>query len=114
MLDRGWNTIVCAASGPSLTADQAGVVTAAQTRGRCRVIAVNNTWRMFPNADVLFAADDRWWAEHLGEVEAHGFGGELWTSWEASAARHGIHSVRSMLGDGLPRDPDCIASRPIV
>jgi len=44
------------ASGPSLTQEDA------QTAKQCgRVIVVNNTLEMVPDADALFAGDRRWW-----------------------------------------------------
>lgn len=60
-------TAVVIASGPSLTREQCDAV-----RGKCRVIAVNNAGidtesdgvmvpAMAPWADVLFAADAKWW-----------------------------------------------------
>jgi hypothetical protein len=62
-------TAVVIASGPSLTREQANFV-----KGKCRVIAVNNAGidtvnsetqelvpAMAPWADVLFAADAKWW-----------------------------------------------------
>ncbi|RMD64399.1 MAG: hypothetical protein D6826_02525, partial [Alphaproteobacteria bacterium] len=54
-------TIVCAASGPSLAAPQL-----ARVRGRWPVIVVNDSWRLAPWADVLYAADWRWWRKHTG------------------------------------------------
>jgi hypothetical protein len=60
-------TAAILASGPSLTREQCEAV-----RGRCRVIAVNNQGidtdcdgvrvpAMAPWADILFAADAKWW-----------------------------------------------------
>lgn len=77
-LDRGWHTIVVAASGPSVDQQQAEVVRQAQAAGRCRVIAVNTTWQLLPFADVLYAADRYWWRAHLADVLAR-FAGERWT-----------------------------------
>ena len=63
-------TIVCIASGPSLTADDvervhaAGLVT----------IVTNTTFRLCPWADVLYAMDKQWWLTYLDEVEKT-FGG---------------------------------------
>lgn len=55
------STIVCLGTGPSLT--QADVDLC---RGRARVIAVNNAYRYAPWADVLYAADLKWWLWHKG------------------------------------------------
>ena len=60
-------TVLILGSGPSLT--QADVDYA-----RARVdltIAVNDSYKLIPDADVLFAADDRWWKWHDGAREPH-------------------------------------------
>lgn len=49
------STIVCLGSGPSLTQADVDVC-----RGH-HVIAVNDAYRLAPWADVLYAADARWW-----------------------------------------------------
>ena len=71
---RAWpgETVAILASGPSLTREQADAA-----RGKCRVIAVNNQGidtvdsitkelvpAMAPWADVLFAADLKWWKNY--------------------------------------------------
>ena len=66
---RMWDGETCAilASGPSMTREQAEVL-----RGRCKVIAVNNTGipteidgvlrpAMAEWADILYASDSKWW-----------------------------------------------------
>ena len=63
-------TVAILASGPSMTREQAEAV-----HGRCRVIAVNNQGidtecdgqlvpALAPWADVLFAADAKWWRHY--------------------------------------------------
>ena len=58
MVPRAWvdETAVCIASGPSLTQADVDYV-----RGKARVIVVNNGYLLAPWADVLYAADARWW-----------------------------------------------------
>ena len=60
-------TVVCLGSGPSLT--RADVVAC---QGRARVIAVNDAWRLAPEADVLYSSDEYWWRHYRGVPE---FGG---------------------------------------
>lgn len=57
--DRRWSgkTVVVAASGPSLTAEDLEYV---RTRVAA-VVVVNSTWKLAPWADLLFAIDERWW-----------------------------------------------------
>lgn len=60
-------TVVCIASGPSLTPEDVAVV-----RGRARVVVVNNSYQLAPWADVLYAADARWWKWHKGAPDFQG------------------------------------------
>lgn len=79
---RDWDDETCAvlASGPSMSAE-----VAASVRGKCRVIAVNNQGipnvvgnevvpALAPWADVLLAADRRWWLENEASARAFGPG----------------------------------------
>lgn len=49
-------TVVCLASGPSLTREDVDYV-----RGRAKVIAINATYKIAPWCDVLYAADAKFW-----------------------------------------------------
>lgn len=63
MAQRIWpgETVVCIATGPSLTHEDV-----ASVRGRARVIAVNDAYQLAPWADCLYAADGKWWRWHQG------------------------------------------------
>jgi hypothetical protein len=52
-------TVVCLATGPSLTADDVNAC-----RGRATVIAINDAWRLAPWADVLYSSDRHWYPHH--------------------------------------------------
>lgn len=65
-------TVVCIASGPSLTAEDCERV-----RGMMSIVT-NTTFRLCPWADVLFGYDTTWWTWHLKEVQAT-FNGLLFT-----------------------------------
>ncbi len=54
-------TVVCLASGPSLTAADVD-----WCRGKAPVVAVNDTHRLAPWADVLYACDAKWWEAYRG------------------------------------------------
>ncbi len=54
-------TVACLGGGPSLTRTDVD-----RLRGRVRVIAVNDAWRLAPWADVLYGCDWRWWLKHGG------------------------------------------------
>lgn len=60
--------VVCMASGPSLTQEDADYC-----RGKADgVIVVNTTYKRAPWADVLCAADVRWWQWHKGAKDFAG------------------------------------------
>lgn len=94
---------VVAATGPSLTPDVAKL---------CKnvpVIAVNDAWRLFPFADVLYAGDGDWWDVQWG---CPYFDGEKWSSHSLpnndktqQAKRYGLNLVRGDVGDGFSTDP---------
>lgn len=54
-------TVVCIASGPSLTAETCETVRQARAAGRCAAIVVNSSCRLAPWADVLFFTDSGWY-----------------------------------------------------
>lgn len=54
-------TAVCLGGGPSLEREDV-----AYCRGRARIIAVNDAYRLAPWADVLYACDAKWWRWHDG------------------------------------------------
>lgn len=59
--------MVLVASGPS-----ASTVPLDLARGGHRVIAINESWRLAPWADILYACDHAWWAAHDGVPEFRG------------------------------------------
>ena len=75
--DRRWSgRCIVAASGPSLTGEVAEMC-----RGE-RVVAVNDAYRLLPQADVLYACDAAWWDFHRGGPM--GWVGERWSSHSLS------------------------------
>jgi hypothetical protein len=94
------STIVCVASGPSFDTDQAAHLAAAQYLKKCRVLVVNDNYRMLPDADWLYACDGKWWVEHYRHTRY--FRGSKWTSDQDTADRFGINLVRMWsAGNGL-------------
>ncbi len=55
------STIVCLGTGPSLIQTDVD-----WCRGKATVIAINNAWELAPWADVLYAADEKWWRRFAG------------------------------------------------
>ena len=71
--DKRWigKRIIVAASGPSLTAEVVRVCNGES------ILAVNDAYKMFPRADVLYACDAAWWEVNRFVPD---FTGERWTS----------------------------------
>jgi len=77
-----WSCERCAiiASGPSATSAPVHLL-----RGRAKVAVTNNSWRLAPGADVLYASDQAWWRTGAGD----GFDG-----LKVSRSKHaGVHKV---------------------
>jgi hypothetical protein len=104
-------TVIAVASGPSFTEAQAEPIRAAHAAGRVRLLVVNRMWERFPDADVLYGADAKWWRKYWAEVE-RGFRGECWTCNQEIARQYGLCWIAIADGDvlGLSRDPSIINS----
>ncbi len=73
---------VIVASGPSaVLAPLEGI------RGRAKVIAVNESWKLVPWADILFGCDSAWWLHNRGVPE---FKGQRLTASPMAAKKFGI------------------------
>jgi len=61
-------TCVIVASGPS-----AAAINLQQAIGKIRFVVINNSWKLAPWADFLFACDYRWWSATSGCREFKGY-----------------------------------------
>lgn len=103
--DQGWSAVVCAASGPSFSAEQAALVTAAQARGLVRVLAVGRTGpTRLPSADAVYYADRQGWLRYVNEIRAGCPRAQLWTQDAASALEFGLRRVELERRAGLSRN----------
>lgn len=91
------DTVAILGGGPSLTVEQVE-----SCRGRCRVIAVNDSYRLAPWADVLYACDVKWWAWHPDALE---FDGPKYML---------EHPARSKLADGTEIGVEWLRERGVV
>lgn len=82
-------TVVCIASGPSLTPQDCETVRATGLP----TIVTNTTFRLCPWADVLFAFDSKWWKHHLAEVNGAFVGARV--GWAPGVAALGIPSLHN-------------------
>ncbi len=102
---------IVAASGPSLTPEVINRVRMIRMFEKWRVIAVNDTCRAMPFADILYACDPHWWDFHNG---CPSFPGEKWAPH--SEEKHveclnteahekwGVHLVRGTNGNTFSLD----------
>lgn len=57
-------TIVCVASGPSLTSSDCQIV----SKSGAVIIAVNSSWEIIPECDHIYAGDFQWWQGNAERV----------------------------------------------
>ena len=104
VVPRMWpgETVVCIASGPSLTQVDCDYV-----RGKARVIAINTSYQLAPWADLLYACDARWWKWNNKAVR--GFQGMKY-SLERRAAQYSpdVRVLRVGKREGLSLDPSVL------
>lgn len=91
--DWSGQTVVVVASGPS-----AAAVPLQVARDRARFVAVNNSWRLCPWADILLANDYRWWVAAEG---CRGFAGLKLCTEPRAATEQGwnVRHVKCVRGD---------------
>ena len=101
-------TVACLASGPSLTVMDVGRV---HTAGLATVVT-NDTFKIAPFAQAIFAADQGWWQQHIHEITIPA---QRWTTSRAAAvefdlnllgARHanrGAGAIRLAMEQGAAR-----------
>lgn len=82
-----WSGQPCAVIASGVSATEA----AEQIKGQCRVIVVNNGFKLAPWADVLYAADARWWDTYR---DALAFSGLKVTASLSAAKRLGLQHVQ--------------------
>lgn len=129
---RRWegSTAILIGGGPSLTKAQIAMVSEAQIVKDYHVIAVNDAYLWAPHADVLYAADYRWWGWHAAGIAKPALGltaGQVRERFEAfvgerCSIRHGdsvlhdelVHVLKNLThpdhGDGLSRDQGAIST----
>ena len=94
--DHSWrdDTVAVLCSGPTLCQSDVD-----KLRGKCKVIAVNDSFLLCVWADVLWGADWDWWRHH---EYCQGFEGERWTQsigrpdWPQEAHRNGLKVLKGI------------------
>lgn len=102
-------TAAIVASGPSLRKSDVEYL-----RGKCRVIVINDNYRLAPWADALYACDRAWWEYHKPEFSGLKFTQHKLASPGESkrdkecAAKLGVTAIAGINNPGLSRDPSVI------
>jgi len=88
-------TVVCIASGPSLSAEDCDSVRLWRDASPAdrKAVVVNTSFRAAPWADALFAMDIPWWHHHIKEIR-ESFHGEPCSS-SPHALRYGVRIIGS-------------------
>jgi hypothetical protein len=111
--DARWagSTVVCIASGPSLTAEDVAYVLARKNENpHVRVIAVNREFESAPWADVCYGADFDFWYAYIASFREKFKGGEAWTMSVPAKERFGINCIGRFGGDGYSIVPGTIST----
>lgn len=95
-----------------MSADLVQLARAAHAEGRCRLIAINNSYQLAPEADVLYFADAAWWQLHHTREAFTAFVGQKCTiEGTGSEVIDGdIHMLRNAGVDGLSKTPDALTT----
>lgn len=95
-------TFVCIATGPSLTPEDVSYV-----QGRGRVIAINDSIRLAPWADVMYACDEMIWKVHYKRYrrEMEAFTGLRYALQKPAARFPGVQVLKATGDTGLELDP---------
>lgn len=94
-------TVAVLASGPSMSQSVAESV----RKIPIPAIAVNTTFRLAPWADMLYAADIRWWEKYAKEIAE--FAG-LKVTCDSGGVLEGVHVLRNTGRVGFDPDPGCV------
>lgn len=103
-VERLWEgeTVVCAATGPSLSAEQIEIVRAAGVR----LIAVNDAYLRAPFADVCYFADVKWHGWHAKRPEFAAFAGQKCSIFIGVDPKlPGVHLLKQAEYTGLSTTP---------
>ncbi|WP_051389638.1 hypothetical protein [Bradyrhizobium sp. Ec3.3] len=75
------------------------------------VIVVNSSYEAYPDADICFFADHRWWEDHKTRPGMVSFKGRLFTASHAAAGER-LHRMRRVYPPpGLADAPDALATQ---
>jgi hypothetical protein len=69
--NRWWGgTAYVVAGGPSFNLRDAETIAQRQKDTGRRIVAVKDTYRLLPTADIIYGCDEHWWPYHLEKIKA--------------------------------------------
>jgi hypothetical protein len=116
LVERVWSgmTVVCCATGPSITDEQVQRCRAKVDReGRpVRIIVVNDAYRLIPWADINYFADGKWWEWHKDREEFKAFEGARCSVFTTGnmVIDPEVHILRNAEREGLSLDREEICT----
>lgn len=96
------NTIVCCATGPSITPEQ---IETARTKG-FRLFVCNNAYELAPDAELLYGCNYAWWAHYWDDVKE--LPCEKWTTNREAAGVFNLNWIAERNSPGLSLDAGVI------
>ena len=104
------HTVACLGGGPSLTQGDIRRVVGAG----CKIIAVNDAYRLCSIADICYFADSEWWTWHKDKIGFQYFVGQKCSIQHSGAniVDDAVHMLRNKThprnSTGLSLDPACL------
>ena len=103
-------TCVVVATGPSLSKDQILTTAFAHAQNKCKVITVNNAYKLVPFADAHISCNKNWWDHYKHEddlIKLRDNGCEMWTQHKdvAESFKINVSAVHTTLSN--PLAPPC-------
>lgn len=87
-------TVCVMASGPSMCQKDADLVGQWRDGESKQALAINNTFKLAPYADHIYACDQRWWDYYYESVKSLCSRATLWTYYDTTAMKYGIRQAK--------------------
>ena len=93
-------TVACIGGGPSLLPEHLDYI-----KDKCRVIVINNAYKLAPWADILYFCDYRWYTWHKGDKDFQTFKGIKVTLNNLGKVPDDIRKLENLGSTGLTDQP---------
>lgn len=89
-------TVACIGGGPSLLPEHVNYL-----KGKCKVIVINNSYKLAPWADILYFCDHRWYTWHEHDDDFKAFKGMMVTLNNLDKVPNNILKLENLGSTGL-------------